>query len=177
MAGRGAAVGVVTQGNITAMLAAAANKQLAALRVCIAAPGGAEAVNTPNNSGDTALAYAAATGSTAEAQLLLAHGADVNLGDEDNDAPLMRAAQASGDAGREVAEVLLDAGAKVNNQNQSQGATALHFACMNSNVEVVKLLLARGAAPRLEGNMGDAAAYAARAVRKEEVLAALQPYM
>ena len=45
------------------------------------------------------------------------------------------------------------------------------------HVKLARRLLARGADPCLKGNIGDAAGYAARAVRKEEVLAALQPHM
>ena len=41
----------------------------------------------------------------------------------------------------------------MNNQNEDKDA-ALHFACLNSNVEVVKLLLARGADPRLRNGDG-----------------------
>ena len=89
--------------------------------------------------------------------------------------PLIRAAKASGDAGLEVARLLLEAGADVNSQG-THGAAALHFACMNSNVKVAELLLEHGADQRLRGKSGDAKGFAARAVRKEEVLALLARY-
>ena len=47
-------------------------------------------------------------------------------------------------------ELLLDAKAEINHQSKT-GATALHFACKNSNVEVARLLLERGANQKLRG--------------------------
>ena len=84
---RGARVGVVVSGNITAVMAAAQNGQLEALRMCLAAPDGEAAVNVQSSSGVTALAVAAATGSAAEAKLLLEHGADVHLAANDGSTP------------------------------------------------------------------------------------------
>ena len=55
-------------------------------------------------------------------------------------------------------------------------AAALHWACMNSNVKVAELLLQNGADQHLRGNSGEAKGYAARAVRKAEVLALLARY-
>ena len=58
------------------------------------------------------------------------------------------------------------------------GATALHNACRNSNVEVAKLLLERGANQKLQiPGFGDAKVVTQRmAVRKEELLALLARY-
>ena len=77
--------------------------------------------------------------------------------------------------GRGVEELLLDAKAEISHQSKT-GATALHFACKNSNVEVARLLLERGANQKLRGNGGEATDYANRAVRKEELLALLARY-
>ena len=54
--------------------------------------------------------------------------------------------------------------------------TALHWACMCSNVEVARLLLERGATKGLHGDYGSTEAYANRAARKEELLALLARY-
>ena len=140
----GAPVDVVVKGT-TAVMAAAMNGQLEALRLLLAAPGGEAAVNQQDDhEGTTALAMAAASGCTAEARLLLQHGADPNLADNKGDSPLIRAAMASGDAGRGVAALLLDAEAEIDHQNKN-GWTALMHACKGSNVEVARLLLERGA--------------------------------
>ena len=160
----------------TALFAAAMNGQLEALRLLLAAPGGEAAVNQQDPaSGTTALAQAAAAGCTAEARLLLQHGADPNLAGDDGNSPLIAAAMASGDAGRGVAALLLDAEAEIDHQNNI-GATALMFACQNSNVEVARLLLERGANKNLRGPYGDAAGCALYAARKEELLALLARY-
>ena len=112
-----------------------------------------------------------ATGCTDEARLLLESGADPNLADKKGSAPLARAAQASGDAGLGVARLLLDAKADIDHQN-TDGVAALHAACHFSNVEVVRLLLERGANQK-DGDGDGAECYTQKAVRKEEVLALL----
>ena len=161
----------------TAVMAAAMNGQLEALRLLLAAPGGEAAVNQQNADGDTALSMAARSGCTAEARLLLQHGADPNLAGNDGDSPLIRAAMASGDAGRGVAALLLDAEAEIDHQESGFGSAALHFACKCSNVEVAKLLLERGADKDLRDKQGNhTTAYAGIAVRKEELLALLARY-
>ena len=79
-----------------------------------------------------------------------------------------------GDAGLEVAKLLIDKGSAIEHQDQ-QGATALLYACLNSNVEVVKLLLERGANQHVVCNGCDAKTTVERytAVRKEELFALL----
>ena len=64
----GARVDLYGQGGHTPIIAAAQNGQLAALRLCLAAPGGAAAAVEQDEVGITALALAAASGSTAEAR-------------------------------------------------------------------------------------------------------------
>ena len=100
-------------------------------------------------------------------------GADPNLCQNDGVSPLIKAAMAPGDAGLEVGRLLLDNRAAIEHQNKN-GETALHFACLCSNVEVAKLLLERGANQHIDTkNYGDAKGFAKRAVRKEELLALL----
>ena len=173
----GAPVDVVVKGGLTAVMAAAMNGQLEALRLLLAAPGGEAAVNQQDpGSGIHSLASAASSGCTAEARLLLQHGADPNLADNDGNSPLIRAAMASGDAGRGVAALLLDAEAEIDHQSK-EGATALYWACALSNVQVAKLLLERGANTMLKHSNGKTAERRAEsAVRKEELLALLARY-
>ena len=170
----GAPVDVVVRGQ-TAVMVAAMNGQLEALRLLLAAPGGEAAAIKADEDGETALHMAALSGCTAEARLLLQHGADPNLADNKGNSPLIRAAMASGDAGRGVAALLLDAEAEIDHQNKN-GATALHFACYGSNVEVAKLLLECGANKNLIGNGMELKAWAAYAANKEEMLALLDRY-
>ena len=96
--------------------------------------------------------------------------------------PLIRAAMpmASGDAGRGVAALLLDAEAEIDHQGKT-GWTALMFACKNSNVEVARLLLERGANKDLKDNECPQDEHGldyvlSIAVRKEELLALLARY-
>ena len=173
----GAPVDVVVKGGLTAVMAAAMNGQLEALRLLLAAPGGEAAAIKADEDGDTALGMAASSGCTAEARLLLQHGADPNLADNDGDSPLIVAAMASGDAGRGVAALLLDAEAEIDHQNKN-GEVALHFACQNSNVEVAKLLLERGADKDLRDNDGDGVDYYVNEAKhnQEELRALLARY-
>lgn len=81
------------------------------------------------------------------AELLIRAGADVNARMKKpwDDTPLMRAASAG--AIRTVM-VLLDSGAKIN-ATTTYGETALWHAARKKRVEVVRLLLARGANPNI----------------------------
>ena len=174
---QGAPVDVVTADGMSAVMAAAQNGQLAALRLVLVAPGGEAAVNQQGGGGMTALGQAALGGRTAEARLLLEHGADPNLCMNDGTSPLIYAAQAPGDAGLGAAALLLDAKADVDHPDNN-GQTALHFACQLSNPEVAELLLARGANKNLRVAGLDAKAivegYAAS--NKAELLALLARY-
>lgn len=73
---------------------------------------------------------------------LIAHGADVNCCDlRFGFAPLTLAAATNQ---HDQAVILLDAGARVDSSSRVQ-RTALHFAAINDNIGMVKLLLSRGA--------------------------------
>ena len=116
------------------------------------------AVNAVSDSGNTALAYACGSGHSVlhcynlkVIKLLLERGADPNIPAHDERFPLDLAAQA-GHA--DIVELLLKNGAKVNAISGSN--TALAYACgwgdrtvYRPNLEVIKLLLKRGADPNL----------------------------
>jgi hypothetical protein len=116
---------------------------------------------------------------------LLAIGADPNGHDHDGFPPLIAALckthpQAGSRARDDVVEVLarlLDAGADPNQRGLNDW-TALHFAVVETNVEAVRLLLARGADRELRTRIDDyetalELARSGRDVRKPEEKAAL----
>ena len=124
------------------------------------------------NCNNTPLIWASRYGHIKMVERLLEAKAQIEVQEVLGNSPLILAAMAPGDAGLGAAALLLDAKAAIDHQRNS-GGTALQAACECSNVEVAKLLLERGADQRLRGNLGEAPAYAERAVRKEEMLALL----
>lgn len=173
---KGADPGVVCRGGITSMTAAAQNGQLEAIRMMLKAPGGKKAAVEPDPDGDTALIMAAAVGCKAEATELLKHGAMVNHPNQKGATPLIRAAKAPGDVSAELAQTLIEYGANIDDQDTS-GDTALNWACLNSNIETVKVLLKAGANPNIKGPDGGAIGNAKKAAeknKKEEILKLLQ---
>ncbi len=96
--------------------------------------------------------YAAKSRRIEALEFLLQHGADIN-GDPYRGTALSWVAAGSGSL--ETANWLLDHGADVNlkgtfgGPSHGQGITALHMACQNGNMEMVKLLISRGADPNI----------------------------
>ncbi len=78
-------------------------------------------------------------------KLLIDNGATIDLLDEDSLTPLLRACLCGGKKGSEIAIKLIESGANVNYVRQSDGMTALKFACKNCDPEVIKTLLEKGA--------------------------------
>ncbi len=108
--------------------------------------GGANVRAATRLGGYTPLHMAAEIGSATVIAALIKGGADVNALTTTGTTPLMLAA-ASGDTGSLAA--LLDAGADANALETGRGHTALMFAAAADRVDAVKLLLARGADPKL----------------------------
>lgn len=104
---------------------------------------GAE-VSTRARLGWTPLLVAAATGHTEAVRVLLDAGADVDCRDAYGWTPLMRAVSGS-DA--DTVRVLLTEGKPDLEAAEENGATALHIAAGEGQVELVRLLLAAGADP------------------------------
>ena len=100
--------------------------------------------------------YAAKNRRVEALEFLLQHGADVNA-DPYRGTALTWVAAGSGDLG--VATWLLDHGADVNlratfgGPGHGQGITALHMACQNGKLDMVKLLIARGADPNIKDDL------------------------
>ncbi|HSP14701.1 MAG TPA: ankyrin repeat domain-containing protein [Thermoanaerobaculia bacterium] len=104
-------------------------------------------------------------------ELLLAHGADVNARDDIEETPLLRAAAIPWiDAG--VVRVLLDHGADIRARDHD-GDTA--FVNASINLEVLELLLSRGAAPKEANNAGDTALHRFAELGGSAELHALDP--
>ena len=141
-------------------------------------------VNAKDPIGDTALMSAASFGNVEMIQLLLAKGADVNVVDTDvaltlkngpvglgRFTPLLNAAVY---ASPQAIQLLLDAGARVNVQD-IRGMTPLMRAIASDrpNPAVVKLLLARGADPKIKCVTGEDAYGWARKYSNPPVMEAL----
>lgn len=102
----------------------------------------------------TPMMYAAFDGHRQVVSFLLTEGANVDSKDTNGRTALM---YASSGPFVETAEVLLDAGAKVNTQGSLEGFTSLMTAAAEGQLEVVQLLLERGADHTLEDVDGDTA--------------------
>jgi uncharacterized protein len=101
------------------------------------------------NGQQTALMWAASERHSAVTKELVAHNADVNAHSKNGATALMFAAR--GDA--ESAGILLDAGARPNDQIPDWGGTALIIASTMGKLNVVEVLLNKGADPNIaDGN-------------------------
>lgn len=118
------------------------------------------------------LKYAAECNRVDVLELLLARGFDVD-GPEDDESPLTAAA---GDGALDAARCLLDHGADVNKQpTDNFGSTPLHEAITNGHLQMVELLLNRGADPDvLEGNPRRNALAAARFWQQDQIAELLE---
>ena len=116
-------------------------------------------VNYSDKEQRTALILAANNGHTAVVEFLYGKGADINAIDHGGMTALMYAAKRSFN---ETAAFLLNHGAEVNVRTRKKGITALMLASGWGNVELVKLLLEKGADPAIQDNFGGTAAIIAQ---------------
>lgn len=114
--------------------------------------------NVSNEKGDSLLMLASYHGHAAAARLLLERGADPELANARGQTPLAGVAFQGNPA---LAALLLDGGAVVDGAGPD-GRTPLMFAAMFDRVEVVDLLVARGADPRRRDAAGASALDLAR---------------
>ena len=103
-------------------------------------------VNAADDHGVTPLARASENGSAAMVRKLLAAGADANTTQHSGLTPLMIAAR-TGNVG--LVEALLGAGAQVNAITGETASTALMWAVGEPHRDIVEVLLAAGADPRM----------------------------
>ncbi|XP_012556375.1 ankyrin repeat domain-containing protein 17 isoform X1 [Hydra vulgaris] len=99
-------------------------------------------VNAQSSSGNTALHYASCSGYDDVVQALIQHNADLEHQNENGHTPLMEAASGGHN---KVAKLLLDNGAGINTHSSEFKESALTLACYKGHVEMVALLLERGA--------------------------------
>jgi uncharacterized protein len=97
-------------------------------------------VDHKDDNGATALHHAAANGRLECVRILVEAGSDVNGGSSQS--PVLLAAAGNGQG--EVLEYLLSIPGTELDRQDSSGATALHAAAARGEVEVMKLLIARG---------------------------------
>ncbi|MEO1614388.1 MAG: ankyrin repeat domain-containing protein [Planctomycetota bacterium] len=130
-------------------------------------------VNEIGAEGFSALAMAAYGGHNDIVKVLLRAGAKVDARDREKMTPLFHAA--SGPAPNVVA-TLLDAGAEINAVGGAENYTPLMMASAENQLEVVKLLLARGADQTMVDDDGENALDFARQKGNREVVAYLQSF-
>lgn len=100
-----------------------------------------EAIDQTNHEGHTALMIACKRGNFEVVDFLLDHGANPNSsGQNHNKSPLTIA---SSEGFSRIAERLVQAGAEIN--SKKDGSTALYFACVAGNIDVIEKLLELGA--------------------------------
>ena len=106
-------------------------------------------VNLQDNDGKTALLWAASN-SLPNAKILVANDANVNIAANDGMTPFLQATLgvSSGKVSLEMCDLLLinkvDINARLNKQS-AMGWTALHYAVINNDVELVGYLIKHGA--------------------------------
>jgi len=106
-------------------------------------------IDSRNNDGQTPLAYAVRQGWDGLVSLLIERGCDVNLGDNIGRTPLMIAVDL---CYAHIVRRLLVSGAKIEAVDDIYGRSALHRAATSGHVDMVSLLLSRGADANLADN-------------------------
>lgn len=99
-------------------------------------------VNEKNNMGNPSLHFAALGGYADIIEILLENGADINAKD-DRGFTAIRFAVFRGF--KDVVSLLADEGADVGEQNKEWGRSLLHTACLFNRINVVEILIAKGA--------------------------------
>jgi ankyrin repeat protein len=129
-------------------------------------------VDGTNHHGCTALAVAASRGHEGVVKILLARGADASAVTPNGHTPLMNAA---GKGHTSVVALLLegDGGKEGIDAKNDRGASALHLASAGGPLDVVRLLLKRGAGVRLQDERGSMPLARAAQHGHEEVVKAL----
>lgn len=102
------------------------------------------APNLRDSNGNSLLMLASYNGHAELTRLLLTHGADPELANLRNQTPL---AGAAFKGFTDIAQILIDQGAAEVNAVTPDGKTPLMFAAMFNQIEILELLLSKGADP------------------------------
>jgi ankyrin repeat protein len=138
---------------------------------------GAE-VNLKDNEGKTALLWASSN-SLPNAKILVANGARVNEAANDGMTPFLEASLgvSSGKVTIETLDLLRKNGANINaalQRKSAMGWTALHYAAINGDVELVKYLIKYGANVNKATGDGSTPLYLAQLGKHEEIIKLLK---
>lgn len=135
-------------------------------------------LNLQDNEGKTALLWAASN-SLENATLLISKGAKVNESANDGMTPFIQATLgvSSGKVTIEMCELLRKNGANINaalTKPSAMGWTALHYAVINGDVELVKYLIKYGANVNKATGEGSTPLYLAQIGNNEEIIKILK---
>ncbi len=131
-------------------------------------------VNAQSSDGKTALMWAAGNAPDA-VETLLNHRANVKLKMNDGMTAFLQAVFGvlSGKVSTTVCDLLLKKGANVNTEltsNSAMGWTALHYAAISGDVELVKYLIRKGANVNHKSSEGSSALYLAKQNGYKEIV-------
>jgi ankyrin repeat protein len=181
---KGAEVNVADSSGFTPLIVAASVDDTGVAKLLIEKSANINAKTSVGQVG-TALMGAAHNGNPELTRLLLAHNADFNAISADRDGNVKNGPVAFGNVtalhlavsngSAEVVKLLLDAGAPVNPRDV-RGMTPLMFAVSNDrpNVDIVRMLLAKGADASIRSNIGDSTIDWARKFNNPSVLSELK---
>lgn len=158
-------------GGLTPLTVAALREQTAIAAFLI---GKGARVNAGDDMGFTPLHYAAGTGNTELVKVLLAKGADVKNVNKLDENALSMLAGGSGEKFLETARLLVGRGIPLNPQNAQGGATPLIVAASHGNMELVRLLLDKGADPAVKNFEGKNALQVLKGINNAAILADFQ---
>ena len=135
-------------------------------------------LNMQDSEGKTALIWAASN-SLPNAKILVANGADVNIAANDGMTPFLQATLgvSSGKVTLEMCDLLRKKGADINaalTKPSAVGWTALHYAAINGDVELVKYLIKYGADINKATGEGSTPLYLAQLAKHEEIVKLLK---
>ena len=135
-------------------------------------------VNLKDNEGKTALLWASSN-SLPNAKILVANGARVNEAANDGMTPFLEASLgvSSGKVTIEMLDLLRKNGANINaglQRKSAMGWTALHYAAINGDVELVKYLIKYGANVNKATGDGSTPLYLAQLGKHEEIIKLLK---
>lgn len=119
-------------------------------------------VNMKNADGICPLTMAAYNGHSDVVSLLIKNNATVDAVDRSGMTPLIHAASCPEPSAAETVRILIDAGADMGAVGGQEDWTALMMAASEGNIEVVKMLLSKGAKKDTVDTDGESAAHFAR---------------